>query len=484
MKKISVFVFTLTAIISAAWNDAGTVRCRGLFLWNGQYASANASGCQASDSLQTGALLLSVDFKKYKSNVDWENFWRIESRAKIFEAGFSAQGDFRYILLGASFAGNGETHRSEILSEIHTDDSLFFVGTKMGGGTVDGVKAKWKSEKRNNVLDTVDIAYKGNFLRKGVFLGGKHRRHFWKIGGDFLETRRAPMENEHYALRDSSRVFLLRSEYAYASDWGTLAAKAFWANADFRFFGIRNEDGLSKRFAFLPARANVEGIDFSWVRPRFSLQAGGFLLQGELPKNRERFYETLAPNRLLDYSLLQALSFRYFKRDYRLYGDANGFLSHFKAKRNFEFFPADFHLRPGVSADFIYAQGEFDITLESVTTSMFLKRIRPTDYFGNFKAAGAIANVSLLAETPGKNFFFRADCYQIVPFFVIKNLSKTLPNGKKQNVKPGNSSESSGPSSSGESSASPSKNSTERKNEHLPIFKTGFAADISIGFRF
>lgn len=474
MKKVFAFVFTLTAILSAAWNDAGTVRCRGLFLWNGKYASANASGCQASDSLQTGALLLSVDFKKYKANVDWENFWRIESRAKIFEAGFSARGDFRHFLLGASFAGNGEMFRSEILSEIHADDSLFFVGMKMGGGTVDGVKAKWTSEKRNNVLNTVNIAYKGNFLRKGAFLGGKYRRHFAEIGGDFLTTRRAPIENEHYALRDSSRIFLLRTEYGYDTDWGKLTAKAFWANADFRFFGIRSEDDMQKRFAFLPAKVNVEGLEVSWTRPRFSLQAGGFLLQGEFPKNRERFYETLAPNRLLDYSLLQALSFRYFKRDYRLYGNANGFLSHLGAKRNFEFFPANFYLRPGFSADFFYTQGEFDTSLESVTTSMFLKRIRRTDYFGNFKAAGAIANVSLLAETPGKNIFFLADCYQIVPVFITKNLSKLLPDGKKQDVRPGNSS----------TASDSDKNSTENKSRRQTIFNMGFAADISIGFRF
>lgn len=483
MKNFLVSVLALAASLFAGWSEAGSVRCRGLFLWNGQYARANASGCQVSDTLQTEILLFDVGLQRYRANIAWENFWRLEADERFENAHFGMQGSFQNLFLGASFSGGRDFLQSGIVSEIHTGDSLIFLGIKLERVSIENFLATWTSERKNGILDTVNLAYRGNFLGRGIFLGSKLRKHTLQVEGNFWKSRREPIGSDVYAVRDSSSLFRIRSEYEYRSDWGTFSADIFWINLDARFFGIRTEGGNSKRFSFVPVKADVEGFDVFWENPFLKIQAGGFFLQSNFPHRKERFYETLAPNRILDYSLLQAFSFSYFKRDYRIFGEANGFLSYLELEKKFTFFPGNFLVQPGISANFIYGQGEFDATIESVTTSVFLRKTRTTKYDGNFKAAGAVANLSFAMKTPKRKFFFAADCYQIIPFFVTKNFSKTLENGHKQNVSPGHSS-GSGTSSPSGTGTSSDKNSSLHKKERLPIFRTGFAADISIGFHF
>lgn len=468
MKKFFLFALVSASSLFAGWSEAGSVRCRGLFLWNGKYASANASGCQISDSLQTDILFFDVGLQRYRANISWENFWRLEADSRFENAHFGVRGNFQNILLGASFSGSRDFRRSGIVSEIHTGDSLFFLGLKLERVSAKNFRAEWTSEKQNDVLDSVNLSYRGNFLGRGIFFGSRLRRHAFQVEGNLWKSRREPLGDDVYALRDSSRLIRLRSEYAYRAEFGTLYANVFLVNLDSRFFGVRTEDGKSKRFAFVPIKVNVEGFEFFFENSFLKTRLGGFFLQSNFPHNKERFYETLSPNRILDYSLLQAFSFRYFKRDYRFFGDADGFLSHVGIQKNFSFLPGNFLVQPGISTDFVYAQGDFDMTLESVTTSIFLRKTQTTDYDGYFKAAGMVANLSFVMKTPKRKFFFAANCSQFIPFLVAKNLSKT-ENGYRQNVDSGHSSDTT---------------SSTRKNDGLPIFRNGFAADISIGFHF
>ncbi len=461
MKIFLVCVLALAISIYASWSEAGRVRCRGLFLWNGN-AGADVSGCQVDDSLQTGVLLVDVGLQRYRANASLENSWKLESDALLQNAHLGLRGNFRNILLGANFSGSGDFRHFDVVSEIHAADSLLFLGVKLGRFSVGEFWATWTSESENSVLDTVNLVYRGNFLGRGVFLGSRLRKHSIQVSGNLWESRRESPKDDTYAVRDSSRLFRLRSEYAYRFDRGTFSADIFWTNLDSRLFGIRTEDDRSKRFAFLPIKANVEGLDVSWRSSFLELQAGGILLQVSFPHDKTRFYETLAPNRMLNYSLLQAFSFAYFKRDYRLFGEANGFLSYFKAEKDFSFYPGHFLVQPGISTNFVYAQGNLDMSLESVTTSIFVRKTRATDYTGSLKAAGVIANLSLVSKTPSQKFFLAADCYQLIPFLVIKDFEKTTDNGQSKDIGLGNSS----------------------KGKSASIFRTGFAFDLSIGFHF
>lgn len=463
MKNFLVCILVLATSIFASWNGTGRVRCRGLFLLNGKFADAELSDCQVSDSLQTDVLLVHAALRRSRASASFENSWKLESDALFQDARFGLQGNFRNILLGANFSGSRDFRHFDAVSEIHAADSLFFLGVTLGRLSVGEFRATWTGESENSVLDTVDLVYRGNFLGHGIFLGSRLRKHSFLVGGNLWKSRRESLKDDTYAIRDSSTLLRFRSEYAYRFDRGTVSADVFWTNMNSRFFGIRTENGKSKRFAFLPVKANVEGLDVSWESDFLELQAGGIWLQGSFPHDRTRFYETLAPNRMLDYSLLYAFSFAYFKRDYRLFGKASGFLSYFKTEKDFSFYPGNFLVQPGISTNFIYAQGNLDMSLESVTTSIFVRKTQTTDYTGNLKTAGVIANLSLVLKTPHRKLFLAADSYQFVPFFVVTNFEKTSENGQRQDID--------------------LENSSKRK-DRSSIFRTGFAFDLSIGFHF
>lgn len=463
MKNFLVCVLALATSIFASWSESGGVRCRGLFLLNGKFADAEFSSCQVSDSLQTDVLLVHVALQRYRESASFENSWKLESDILFQDARFGLQGNFRNILLGANFSGSRDFRHFDVVSEIHAADSLFFLGVTLGRLSIGEFRATWTSESEKSVLDTVDLAYRGNFLGHGIFLGSRLRKHSIQVSGNLWESRRESLKDDTYAIRDSSNLLRLRSEYAYRFDRGTVSADIFWTNLNSRFFGIRTEDGKSKRFAFLPVKANVEGLDVSWENDFLELQAGGIWLQGSFPHDRTRFYETLAPNRMLNYSLLQAFSFAYFKRDYRLFGEASGFLSYFKAEKDFSFYPGNFLVQPGISANFIYAQGSLDMSMESVTTSIFVRKTQTTDYTGNLKTTGVIANLSLVLKSPHRKLFLAADSYQFVPFLVITSFEKNSGIGQRQDIDLANSS---------------------KRKKRSSIFKTGFAFDLSIGFHF
>ncbi len=138
---------------------------------------------------------------------------------------------------------------------------------------------------------------------------------------------------------------------------------------------LRSEEDNSKRFGYLDLKGNLKGANVSYENSQWNLQAGAFFLQLEVPRHAEKYFETLAPNRALDYSLSQALSLVFYKINCRMDGNLSGFLSHIKIKRSFDFSPGEFHLHPGIGADFFYVQGELDGTQENVKTTFIFSKL-------------------------------------------------------------------------------------------------------------
>lgn len=466
LQKILVFFLTFAALVSAEWKETGMARCSGLFLLNKSNASANVFGCQILDSVRTSVLDVDAKLRDYNAKASWMyNGWKIKPEWTVPEAEIGTRGKFRHLVLEASVAGNGEHLRGLAESAIQTADSLAYIGTRFGGGSVGTITAKWTMLHPNGMLDTMDLEYETRYRTKGVFIGSKIFNHTAEVNWDFFHTRRAPFDDVHYAIRDSSEGFLGRFHYGYHASEGTFQFLAFWAHLNSEFFLLRSEEDNVKRFGYLELKGNLEGANLSYENRKWDLQAGAFFLQLEVPRHAEKFFETLAPNRALDYSLLQVLSSSFYKINYRMYGDLSGFLSHVKIKRTFEFTPGEFHLHPAIGADFFYVQGELDGAQENVTTSFIFSKVSKKTFEGNLKTFGVIANIAFAIESPKRRFFLNANAYQIAPIALFKELNKTDADGNESSISLG-----------GES---PSKS----KTEYLP-FKTGFAFDASFGIRF
>ena len=444
-------------------------RCSGLFLLNENDASANVFGCQILDSVRTDVFDVDAKLRHYETNGSWTyKTWKLKPEMSVSEMEIGTRGKFRHLILEASVAGNDEHLRALAVSSFQLSDSLFYIGTRLGGGSIGTLKAQWTTLVPNGLLDTMDLEYEARYRTKGAFIGSKFHRHVAEVNWDFLHTRRAPFEDVHYAIRDSSEGFLGRLNYEYRGSDGTLQFFALWAHLNAEFFMLRSEENNVKRFGYLELRGNLEGANLAYKNSKWDLQAGAFFLQLELPRHAERFFETLAPQRALDYSLLQSLSLSFYKVNFRMYGDLSGFLSHAKVQRTFEFSPGEFHLRPGISADFFFAQGELDGAQENVTTALIMTQVRKRTYEGSLSTFGVIAGLSFKVETPKRRFFLDASAYQIAPLILNKELIETDENGNEVAVSlTGNTEDGKAPS----------------KTEYLP-FRTGFAFDASIGFRF
>ena len=460
---------TFAALASAEWKETGMARCSGLFLLNENDASANVFGCQILDSLRTNVLDIDAKLRHSETSGSWTyKAWKLKSEMSVSEMEIGTRGKFRHLILETSVAGNNEHLRALTVSSLQLNDSLFYIGMHLGGGSVGTLKTEWTTLVPNGLLDTVDLEYEARYRTKGAFIGSKYLRHAAEINWDFLHTRRAPFEDVHDAIRDSSEGFLGRLNYEYRGTSGTIRFWALWAHLNSEFFLLRSEENNVKRFGYLELRGNLEGANLAYENAKWNLQAGAFFLQLEIPRHAERFFETLAPQRALDYSLLQTLSLSFYKVNYRMYGDLSGFLSHAKIKRTFEFSPGEFHLRPGISADFFYVQGKLDGAQENVKTALILTQVRKRIYEGSLNAFGVIASLSFKVETPKRRFFFDANAYQIAPLILSKELTETDENGNEVDVSfTGNTEDGKVPS----------------KTEYLPL-RTGFAFDASIGFRF
>lgn len=478
MKISQPAIVLFATVISLAADFTGEARFRGLFLWNGEYASANASDKDISGSISLGTLNLDASLYAIRANVSWENFWEISSRINTYEGAVKIDGDFRHLKLSAAVNGNSDFGRAQALSAIHAADSLFFIGLRFGGGSFGKIRTTWRSETPNGFLDSMRIDYQGEFIRKGVLLGSQMGNHSVFFDGNIFWTKRAPIEDSHYALRDSSTLWNGELHYRYKrgdSEW-KWSARYFHLNS--HFFGVRSEEDNLKRFLYLPSRANIGIFHGEFQNPNWEISLGGATGHLRLPHNENRFEETLAPNRALDQSLIQTLSFAVYKLNYRLYGDASGWLLHSQAGRRFHFFPGLWHISPKIAMNFLYAQGGFDVYLKSESVSTFLiqKSITET-YHGDVKMSGAILHLNLLGESPKRRFFGSISLMQIIPFFVIKDLTKTDAKGNTSSFHPGSS------SSKPENSSLKSDDSLHR-SEHLSPFKTGFGIEVSVGLHF
>lgn len=465
MIRIACLVLTVAAFALADLSETALVRARGLFLWDRSDAKAKASEFLISDSVQTKILDVNAFIRKRNVEFFWENGWGLNAKLRMIEGGAGIRGNFRNLAVESGVCGNDDWGFGKILTAVSFSDSLIFAGVRLNGGSVGGLRAKWTSESVNGILDTMKLEYRGEFLSKGIFAGSRFQKHSVEISGDYLQTFRAPLESDGYALRDSSKAFWFAGEYGYRFDAGRLSFDFLWLDVDAKLFALRTEDGSVKRFGYLPFRADVVhgGGSLELERSRFRL--GGTWAHGRLSRDGNRFFESLAPNRALKSSLLQTLSFAYFKRDYLLYGTADGFLLNVGAARNFPMAFGNFRLIPEIAADVFYAQGNLDATIENVSTTLFVRKRSRTFYEGSLYAAGALADVSV--ELSMEHFFAKIECAQIVPFAVSRRLELR---GKS--------------SSAAEKDDSPDEKSSGSRWGSSPVFRTGFAVEASAGIRF
>lgn len=486
--RISVLLLcsALSSFGAELFSDAGKVRCGGLFLWKGKYASADAEACNVADTVKSEPVGVYARMSFARLHTRWENFWTSRLNAKEWNAAAGIYGDFPLLFLSAQVSGDTTHMQANATSALHVKDSLAYAGAEIGGGTFGTLRYSWKSETPGSPMDSLNATYEGEFIDKTFFGGGKFRRHEWRAQFGFFETSRFPIDDELYAIRDSSLLRNATAEYSYSAADSKVKIFLYHLDLDAHIFGVRTTDGDTKRILYVPAEAELNGAEESLRYGKWNFGLGyaqGYL---KIPKTTARFEETLAANRLLDNSPLKVLSFSFYKKNYRIFGDANAKFTHAKIQKKWDVDYKGWNFSPEASGDFFFAWGGTDVILQDETTVLIVTEKKQTPYTGDFKVAGSLLGLSLKTTSPESRFFAEVKMQQLVPFYLKKSFERAT---EKSASAPGTGTTTEpGTGTTTEPGTAPSTttadNSLSMKEEKITPFRAGFSIDASIGVKF
>ncbi len=484
--RISVLLlsFALSSFGAELLSDAGKVRCGGLFLWKGVYASADAEACNVADTVKSAPIGVYARASFARLHTRWRNFWTSRLTAKEWNAGAGIYGDFPLLFLDAQVSGDTAHLQASATSSLHTKDSIAYAGAEIGGGSFGTLHYSWTSETPGSLIDTLNADYEGKFVNKAFFGGGKFKRHEWRAQFGFIETSRSPIgDNELYAIRDSSLLRKATAEYTYSATDSKIRILIYHLDLDAHIFGLRTKDGDTKKFMFVPAEAELNGAEESLRYGKWDFGLGyaqGYL---KVPETTARFEETFAANRLLGNSTLKILSFSFYKKNYRVFGDADAKFAHAKIQKRWDIGCRRWRIAPEASGDFFFIKGGTDLILQDETTVLFAVDKNQTPYTGDFKVAGSLLGLRAKVSSPAARFFADVKMQQLVPFYLKKNFESDKGNSSGSSTGTGGST-GSGSGPSGTATSSTKNQSFLMKEEKITPFRAGFSIDASVGFAF
>lgn len=437
-------------------------------------------GLACSAEIACGGLFLSNEFEVARGEhrffargdygrygVSYDGSWDLSAGSHGFPTR-NAEGNFawtvgfessyKYLTFGASAgtsvsAGSGESDsgmlpRVSAHMVMHAPDSMFYAGAGMSRVSMDLAKIKWSLDEESDLVPEISAIWETHLLKKDFSAGFKGRGlggHTQRLDFSASYIRSTPYnrDNEYY-IRDSLNIWYVNASYS----WNGLSVSYNYADAEGRLYGIRKQDNSTKRFMYAPFSGNLHLADLTYETPlpRLSINAIAAYGQAQLHQDDSRFHETLAPNRALRNSVLQALSFSFLQQNYRVNANAEGALgllgtTYRKAfgdtARAVSRGPHNVIFEPRVSANFYYAQGTLDADLTSERTQ-FISTIKKTEnHLWNAESFGAIAGLG--ARFSYGFFLLDANAYQLIPIY-----TDTDNSDKSENTKPSESTDKKG----------------------------------------
>lgn len=462
LKSLYAIGFTSLLATSLAYGEVkGLARCGSLFLLDGETAKLNAVQCSVSDSVQFGAHTVFASAGYDFVNGKWNDGWTLSLKrnALLGTAGFIS--DFKYISISVT-ASSAPAITSQLTA--HTADSSLFAGTTFGRGNPFLMTVRWESENDSDQVHLIEADWETDYIRKGFVIGGNFKRNLLQTS--YKQIRTTPVKpDKEYFIKDSSQISIWDTRYRHSFEKTALDVQYMQLFAKSEIIGNSYRDGSTKRFMYLPVKTIMQYGNIHWGNETFGLDAKGFAAYGKMEKNNDRFFETLAPNRLLPASVTQALSFSFLQKNYLVDADIDIAAATFGGYFNPHFNISEHtQIVPKFGLYGYYTYDELDIEKTSKTTS-FIGYNSETEWWNwTLESTGLIADLGLAMDwaSQSKSFILSLEwgAMQIIPLktdFRKKWESETSEEAAK--TKP------EGTSPSG-------------------IFKNGFATSLGIAFKF
>ena len=316
----SLYAIGITSFLatSLAYGEIkGSAHCGGLFLLDNETAVLNGTRCATADTVQFGVHSVFADIGYYRINGEWDDGWSLtfSKNDLIGSAGFKS--DFRNISLSVT-ASSTPAITSQLTA--HTADSSFFAGTTFGRGNPFLMTVRWESENDSDQVHLIEADWDADYIRKGFVIGGNFKRNLLQTGYEQILTTPVKPDKEYF-IKDSTQINIWDTRYRHDFERTALDIQYTQLLAKSEIIGNSYREGSTKRFMYLPVKTILQYGNIHWGNETFGLDAKGFAAYGKMEKNNGRFFETLAPNRLLPASVTQALSFSFLQKNYLVDAD-------------------------------------------------------------------------------------------------------------------------------------------------------------------
>jgi len=417
--------------MAGAWGDRGLADCGGLFLLDQTNQTFSATHCNATDSVIQNHVTVYGAYHYTQWDATWQQGgWLLEGTQKDYSGNAGIRGDWEFLSLAADFSKGTSGEWISAMSTLKLPDSILYANASMGKGTVNLFTLTWNPQDSSGLIDTISGDWETEAIKTKFSLGMVFHRHQLQANLSTLKTHRASLGSTHYSLRDSSLLYGMGLKYDYRFNTGFASLQMQHLDLESHIFGLRNEDGNTKRFFYLPLDLKYNEIWGTLVYTDWKLRIGYGKARIKIPEETRRFYETLSPNRVLDYSITQVLSFSFYQRNYRIAGDINGYWLATSLGYSWEKEIYRWHWKPTLSSDFFRVQGTMDITKTNESTNLFGGSSSKEYYEGRLTFVGANAQISSRFESPLHQFFMHLSMGQIIPFYyhaVFKEVDKETP---------------------------------------------------------
>ena len=448
--------------MASAWGNQGLADCGGLFLLDQTNQTFSATHCAVSDSVTHHNLQFWGAYRYTQWDATWlQDGWLLEGTQKNHSGNAGLRGDWKYLSLATDFSKGASGEWISAMSTLKLPDSIFYANASMGKGTLHLFTLTWNPENSSGLIDTISGDWETEAIKKSFSLGMVFHHHQLQANFSTLKTHRAPLGSTHYSLRDSSLLYGMELKYDYHFNTGFASLQMRHLDLESHIFGLRNEDGNTKRFFYLPLDLEYNEIWGTLVYTNWELRMGYGKAAIKIPQETRRFYETLSPNRVLDYSITQVLSFSFYQRNYRIAGDIDGYWLATSLGYSWEKEIHRWHWKPALRSDFFRVQGTMNITKTNESTNLFGGSSYKEYYEGRLTFVGANAKIASRFESPHRQFFVDVSLGQIIPFYfhsVFEEIDAEASTGN------------------GDSEASSNTNYTP--------FRDGFSAGLQLGIHF
>jgi len=494
--KIRLIVWALLAssVYGFAWTEKGLAKCGGLFLLDRVDKWVSGWACNVDDELQVGNLYIDGGYThlEYRGGAYFfaEGFnypWQMNLRNKLDIGYVGLKAEYKYASVEANVAS-----LPYIDGQIgwNTADSLFFAKAGMGRGQFTLARTNWSLDDTTAYIHELDGDWHFKFLSKMMSAGLKYGDHKLQLQMVSLQSMPDIGDRQGFIFTDTSTINFYDLAYSYSGESNAFSGTLAYGNADISIEGLHREkvsgEQDEKRFFYLPVEASLylAALEFkhwrsNYRRDKISIRAAAGRLELDIPYipwKQGRFHPTLAPNQILDNSMIKLLSLGFYNQNYRIYGEGEVPLGLAGVGYDWNFRPRSWRVSPFVNLDGFYIDAQVELGRRVETKSVAKLRATTDTLEWKLKATGAVARLGFKIESPHKALYINTQLMQLLPIY-YKEKHFNLASGGTQTEEP---LEDAGESR--EAVMHPTL-SGEGDGQAYRIFRNGFAISAEIGFR-